>query len=267
MVNDSRSAQPPAVERHAFRVEAPHGATRDDAYYWLRDDTREDPAMLAWLEAENTYADSVMAPLDGLKERLYAELVGRLKQDDSSVPYQYKDYSYYTRYEEGQEYPIHARRRGTMDADEEVLLNLNELAVGHEFYAVATRALSPDQSLLAYLEDTVGRRQYTLRVKDLDSGEVLPLAIEGLSSSLAWSADSRTIYFVKNDPETLLSKWVKAHTLGRDPADAPVVYEEPDEAFFLGVSSTRSESYICIEASSTVSQEDWLSWLVPAKAF
>lgn len=254
-MDDESDLQPPVAERRPFEVDAPHGAAREDAYYWLRDDTRQDPAMLAYLEAENAYSDSVLAPLRPLEDRLYEELVGRLKQDDNSVPYRRKDYWYYTRYETGREYPIHARRRGSMESDEAILLDLNELASGHEFYSIASRAVSPDQNLLAYLEDTVGRRQYTLRIKDLESGELQAVAIDGLSSSLAWSADSRTVFYVENDPDTLLSKRIKSHRLGSDPADDPVLYEEPDDAFYISVRNTRSEAYVCVDASSTVSTE------------
>ena len=246
---------PPGIERRPHTVAAPHGATREDEYYWLRDDARTDPAMLAHLEAENTYADAVLAPLEDLKARLYFELIGRIKQDDRSVPYRYRDFWYYTRYEEGSEYPIHARRKGSMETSEEIMLDLNALADQHDFYQIANRALAPDQRLLAYLEDTVGRRQYTLRVKDLGSGETLPVAIGGLSGSLAWSADGTTIFYVENDPSTLLTKRVKSHRLGTDPAADPVVYEEADDAFYLSVGRTRSEEYVCIHASSTVSTE------------
>ena len=125
---DSVPATPPAAERRPHEVTAPHGATRQDEYYWLRDDERADPDMLAYLEAENDYTDAVMAPLDDSKAALYEEIVGRIKQDDSSVPYKYKDYWYYTRFEEGREYPIYARREGNMDAPEEIMLDVNELA-------------------------------------------------------------------------------------------------------------------------------------------
>jgi oligopeptidase B len=251
----SVAAAPPTAEQRAFTVEAPHGAVRDDAYYWLRDDSRKDPAMLDYLTAENAYADAVMAPLEPFEDALYDELVARLKQDDSSVPYRYKRYWYYTRYQEGQEYPIHARRFGDMEAAEEVMLDVNALAEGYEYYAVANYAVSPDETLLAYLEDTTGRRQYTLRILDLIAGKTLALSITGLSGSLAWSADSRTVFYVENDPATLLSKRVRSHSLAGDAGDDLVVYEEPDDAFYVSVRNTRSEAYVCIDSASTVSTE------------
>ena len=246
---------PPAAEQRPHEVTAPHGAARRDEYYWLRDDERADPAMLAYLEAENDYADAVMAPLADSKAALYEEIVGRIKQDDSSVPYKYKDYWYYTRFEEGQEYPIHARREGSMDAPEEIMLDVNELAEGHDFYQVGNWKVSPDQTLLAYVEDTVGRRQFTLRVKDLGGGETLSVQIPGASTSLAWAADNRTLYYVLNDEDTLLTRWVKTHTLGGETGSDPVVYEELDDSFYMGLSTTRSEKYICIGLESTVSSE------------
>ena len=252
---DSAPVAPPVVEERPYEVAAPHGATRQDEYYWLRDDERANPDMLAYLEAENDYADAVMAPLAASEAALYEELVGRIKQDDSSVPYKYKDYWYYTRFEDGQEYPIHARRKGNMDAPEEIMLDVNQLADGHDFYQVGNWEISPDQTLLAYVEDTVGRRQFTLRVKDLGSHETLSVQIPGLSTSLAWAADNRTLFYVLNDADTLLTRWVKSHTLGGEAGSDPVVYEELDDSFYMGLSTTRSEQYICIGLGSTVSNE------------
>jgi oligopeptidase B len=249
------AAAPPVAERRPHTVEAPHGAKRDDPYYWLRDDQREDPEMLAWLRAENAYADAAMAPLQTLEATLYDELVARLKQDDSSVPWRYRDYWYYARFEVGSEYPIYARRYRDMTAEEQILLDVNELAAAHDFYQIANWEVSPDQKRLAWLEDTVGRRQYTLRFLDLETGETSAVAIPGLSSSVAWSADSASVFYVENDPATLLSKRVRRHELGSDPGKDEVVYEEPDDAFYVHVRASRSEEYICIDVSSTVSTE------------
>ena len=252
---DSVPATPPVADERPHEVTAPHGATRQDEFYWLRDDERADPDMLAYLEAENDYADAVMAPLADSRAALYEELVGRIKQDDSSVPYKYKDYWYYTRFEEGQEYPIYARRRGNMDAPEEVMLDVNRLAEGHDFYQVGNWEVSSDQTLLAYVEDTVGRRQYTLRVRDLGGDETLSVQIPGVSTSLAWAADNRTLFYVVNDAETLLTRWVKTHALGGEAGSDPIVYEELDDSFYMSLSTTRSEKYICIALESTVSSE------------
>ncbi len=253
--SDAVPVPPPAAERRPFEVAAPHGATRQDEYHWLRDDERASTDVLAYLEAENDYADAVVAPLAESRALLFEELVGRIKQDDSSVPYKYKDYWYYTRFEEGQQYPIHARRKGNMDAPEEIMLDVNELADGHDFHEIGNWEISPNQALLAYVEDTVGRRQFTLRVKDLSTGELLPVRIPGISTSLAWAADNKTLYYVVNDETTLLTRWVKSHTVGGEPGRDPIVYEEPDDSFYIGLSTTRSEKYICIHLESTVSSE------------
>ncbi len=246
---------PPVAQTRPFDVVAPHGAVRTDEYYWLRDDTRQSADVLAYLEAENMYADAVMASISDLEEMLYAELVGRVKQDDSSVPYRYKDYWYYTRFEEGREYPIHARRKGSMEAPEEVMLDLNQLAEGKSFYQVGRWEVSPDQQRLAYVEDEVGRRQYTLRIKDLATGVTHPDAVPGVAASLAWAEDNRTVYYVENDPVTLLTKRVKTHVLGSLPESDRVVYEEADESFYIDVGVTRSEKFVCIAVHSTVSSE------------
>lgn len=213
---------PPVVEKRFYDVYAP-GGTRLDEYYWLRDDTRQDPDMLSYLNAENAYADAVMVLLADFKNELYEEMVGRLQQDDTSAPYLYKEYWYYTRYEEGKEYPIHARRKGNMDAPEEIMLDLNELAEGTSYYSVDYFKISPDQKLLAFVEDSVGRRQYRLRIKNLETGIITDTGVSGISYAIAWAADNATIYYVENDPVTLLSKKVKYHTIGTDATTDPVV--------------------------------------------
>ncbi|KAA2284602.1 S9 family peptidase [Arenimonas fontis] len=245
----------PVAARKPYEVRAPHGAVRQDEYYWLRDDKREDPEVLAYLRAENAYADAVLAPLEGLEERLYQELVGRVKQDDSSVPYLEDGYWYYTRYETGKEYPIHARRKGSLDAPEQVLFDVNVMAEGKNFFQLANYEVSEDGRLVAWAEDTVGRRQYVLRVKDLETGEILSDSIAGASADLMWGDDGRTLYYIENDRETLLGKRVKAHVLGT-PTDADrLVYEEPDDSFYMGIGRTRSDRYLCIGVESTVSSE------------
>jgi len=252
---DASAPVAPIAAKKPHQVVAPHGASREDEYYWLRDDTRKNPEMLAYLEAENRYADSLLAPVAALKDKLYTEITGRIKQDDSSVPYRLKDYWYYTRYEQGQDYPIHARRKGSMDAAEEVLLDVNELAAGKGFYQIADRELSPDQQLLVYAEDEVGRRQFVLRVKNLATGETLADKVTGTSESTAWANDGKSFFYVENDPVTLLTKRVKRHVLGTDPATDALVYEEPDNSYYMGVFRTRSDRFVCIGVSSTVSSE------------
>ena len=260
---------PPDVEKRPHTVTSPHGA-RQDEYYWLRDDERKDPQMLAYLNAENAYADAVLAPLKALEDKLYDEIVARIKQDDSSVPARDRGYWYYTRFETGKDYPIHARRadRAGLDAvsiqtannsgdfsGEEILLNVNQLAEGHDYYSASMVDISQDNQKLLWADDTNGRRQYTLRVTDLTSGKRLADEIPGTNGDAVWADDGQTFYYIENDPDTLLSKRVKKHTLGADPKTDPVVYEEADDSFYLSVGRSRDEKYLTIRASSTVSDE------------
>ena len=260
---------PPDVEKRPHTVTSPHGE-RQDEYYWLRDDERKDPQMLAYLNAENAYADAVLASLQPLEDKLYDEIVARIKQDDSSVPARDRGYWYYTRFETGKDYPIHARRADRVGLDavsiqtannsgdfagEEILLNVNQLAEGHDYYSAALVDISKDNQKMLWADDTNGRRQYTLRVTDLASGKRLTDEIPGTNGDAVWADDGNTFYYIENDPDTLLSKRVKKHTLGTDPKTDPVVYEEKDDSFYLGVGRTRDEKYLTIHASSTVSDE------------
>ena len=268
-MNTLNAQTPPDAEKRPHTVASPHGE-RQDEYYWLRDDTRKDAQMLAYLNAENAYADAVLAPLAPLEDKLYDEIVARIKQDDSSVPARDHGYWYYSRFETGKDYPIHARRadRDGLDAlaiqaannrgdfaGEEILLNVNALAAGHDYYSAALVDISKDNQKMLWADDTNGRRQYTLRVTDLKSGTVLPDTIPGSNGDAIWADDGETFYYIENDPDTLLSKRVKKHTLGTDPKTDPVVYEEADDSFYLSVGRSRDEKYLAIRASSTVSDE------------
>lgn len=246
---------PPVAAQRPHEVKAPHGAVRNDEYYWLRDDKRENPEMLAYLNAENAYADAMLAPLAPLKQRLYDEIVGRIQQDDSSVPYLEDGYWYYTRFETGKDYAITARRQGTMEAPEEILLDQNAMAEGKDYFQVGGWEVSPDGSKLAWAEDLNGRRQYTIKVKDIATGELLDSAITGTSGNIVWGDDNKTIWYVENDPETLLSTHVKTHVIGTPASEDKLVYTETDNSFYMGIGRTRSKQYICIGVGSTVSSE------------
>ena len=245
---------PPVAAARPFTVESPHGS-RVDNYYWLRDDTRRNAEVLAYLAAENAYADAMLAHAKEMEDRLYKEFVGHTLQDDSSVPYRQRGWWYYRRYDTGQEYPIYARRKGSLKAPEQVMLDVPQLARGHEFYQVGQRAVSPDNQVLAYVEDTVGRWQYTLRFKNLATGQTLPDTVENVESSLAWAADSRTILYIEKDPVTLLGLRVRKHVLGTDPKSDALVYEQDDPSFYTSVYTTRDDRYVVIYAESTVSSE------------
>lgn len=261
---------PPDAAQRPHVVRAPFGAVRQDPYYWLRDDDRTDPAMLAYLSAENAYADALLAPLAPLQETLYGEIVGRIRQDDASVPARERGWWYYARYVAGKDYPIHARRKDGPGIDalsilqandrgdfegEQVLLDLNALAEGKDYYAIDDYAISQDNRLLAWAEDDTGRRQYRVRIRDLDTGELLPDTIAGVSPNLVWADDNRTLFYVENDPETLLTVRVKTHVLGTDPAQDALVYEETDDSNYLGIDRSRDDAFLLIQSSSTTSDE------------
>jgi oligopeptidase B len=246
---------PPVAAQKPFTVKGPDGLTRTDPYYWLRDDTRKNPEMLAYLNAENAYADAVLAPLKPLEDRLYGEFVGRIKQDDSSVPYRQRGYLYYTRFEQGQDYPIMARRKGTMAAPEEVLLDEPAMGRGKGYFSIGDAVASQDNRLLAYAEDVVGRRQYVLRFKDIATGRLLPDVVQNVEPGFVWADDNRTLFYVEKDPVTLLSKRVKAHVLGTPASADRLVYEEKDESFYIGLRRTSDDRFVCIALQSTVSNE------------
>ena len=244
---------PPVAAQKPYTVKGP--VDRNDAYYWLRDDTRKNAEMLAYLKAENAYADAMLAPTKPLQEQLFKEIVARIKQDDSSVPVRNRGYYYYSRFATGADYPVIARKRGSLSAREQVMLNQPVMAKGLGFFAVGDWTVSQNNALLAYALDTVGRRQYSLKVKDLTTGKTLADNVPNAEPNLIWADDNRTIYYIEKDPVTLLSKRVKAHVL-RTPASADkLVYEEKDDSFYMGVERTSDDKYLCIFLQSTVSNE------------
>jgi oligopeptidase B len=247
--------KPPVAAQKPYTVQGPEGRNRQDEYYWLRDDNRKNPEMLGYLNAENAYADAMLASTKPVQERLYSEIVGRIKQDDASVPYRLRGYWYYTRFETGKDYAINARRKGSMEAPEEILLDQNAMGEGKGYFSVGDAVVSPNNRLLAWADDTVGRRQYVLRVKDIATGQVTTDVVENVEPNLVWADDNRTIFYIEKDPVTLLSKRVKAHVLGTPASADKVVYEEQDSSFYMGIQRTRSDKYICIGVQSTVSTE------------
>jgi oligopeptidase B len=245
---------PPVAAKKPFQVTSPNGAREDD-YYWLRDDTRKNLEMLAYLKAENAYADTVLAPTKPLQDALFKEIVGRIKQDDSSVPYLKHGYYYYTRFETGADYPIVARHKAAREAPEEILLDQPKMAAGSGFFAIGDRAVSPDNRLLAYAEDTVGRRQYVLKVKTIAGGAALTDTVADVEPNIVWADDNKTLFYIEKDPVTLLSKRVKAHVLGTPASADTLVYEEKDDSFYMGLKRTTDDKYICIAEESTVATE------------
>jgi oligopeptidase B len=221
----------------------------------LRDDARADPDVLGYLAEENAYRDECLARLAPLEQRLYAEILGRIRQDDSTVPARRNGYWYYSRYVTGGEYPIHARRRDAPGAAEEILLDENAAAAGHEFYQGGALEVSRDNRLLAVAEDTVGRRQFTVTVRDLVSGAQFADRLDNVEADLAWANDGRTLLYVEKHPETLLGFRVRKHVLGTSPALDPIVYEQDDASFYTSVYKSKSERFIFIVSQSTVASE------------
>ena len=245
---------PPRAEQRPFTVTSPFG-NREDPWYWLRDDKRTDKDMLAYLEAENAYTAAVMAPRRAAQEKLYNEIIGRLKQDDASVPQRKNGYWYYTRYETGKQYPIYARRKGSMDAAEQIIIDGNASSVGHAFYQVANYEVSPDGRWVAIAEDTVGRRQYDIRIKDMQTGQFLPATLTNAEASLAWGNDNATLFYIRKDPQTLLGNQVYRHQRGTSTETDRLVYTQEDESFYMGLGKSKSDRFIYIVSQSTVSSE------------
>lgn len=234
---------------------------RIDNYYWMKLTDEQKNAeqkdeqtqkVLAYLNAENDYLAAKLKHTEALQEKIYNEIIGRIKQTDESVPYKDNGYWYYTRYEEGKEYPIYCRKKGTLEAAEEVLLNVNDLAKGHEYYAITGLSVSEDNNLLAYGEDSVSRRRYTIYVKDLRTGKIIDTPIPNTEGDITWANDNKTFFYVKKDSVTLRSRWIVRHKLGADPAKDVTVSEEKDETFYTGIYKTKSDKYLIVWAGSTL---------------
>jgi oligopeptidase B len=229
-----------------------HGEKRVDDYFWMND--RNDANVVAYLEAENAYADAVLGPTLKLQANLYEEMAGRLKPNDESFPVEDSGYFYYTRYEQGREYPLYCRRKGSPSAAEEVMLDVNVLAAGHKLYKTAGLAVSPDNRLVAFGVDTSGDRMYTVFFKDLAAGGMLPDTIPGTSAEIAWAADNRTVFYTTNDA-TVRTYRVMRHVLGEQVSQDAVVYQEDDVKFELSLSLSKSRKYVLVSTSSETSSE------------
>jgi len=244
--------QPPLAERQPKEITI-HGDTRQDPYFWLREE--KNPKVLDYLKAENAYTEAYLADTTPLQESLYQELVSYLIETDSSVPRKKGEYYYYSRSEKGLNYRIYCRKKGSLTAPEQVLLDLNQVAAGHEYTSLGVFELSPDQRYLAYSVDTTGAEAYTLFIKDLVSGELLSERIEQTYYNLAWAADSRTLLYNVIDESNRPYKLMR-HRLGTDPASDTLVYHEPDERFNVGVYKTASEKYLILNLESNTTHEN-----------
>ncbi len=234
---------------------------RIDNYYWMKLSDEQKNAVqkdeqtqkvINYLNAENDYLRAELRKTEGLQKKIYNEIIGRIKQTDESVPYKDNGYWYYTRYEEGQEYPIYCRKKGSLEAPEEILLNVNEMAKGHDYYSITGLSVSEDNTLLAYAEDSVSRRRYTVYVKDLRSGKLAETPVPNTEGYVAWANDNKTYFYTKKDSTTLRSRWIIRHKVGSAFTKDEIVSEEKDETFYTGIYKTKSKKFLIIGAGSTL---------------
>lgn len=229
-----------------------HGDTRIDNYYWLND--RANPEVINYLNEENSYREAKMKHTEEFQGQLFEEIKGRIKEQDQSVPYKKKDYWFYVRFELGQEHPIYCRKKGSLEAEEEILLDINDLAEDHDFYQIGGMSISPDNKWLAFGEDTISRRIYTIRFKNLESGEIIQEKIENTTGSVAWSSDSSILFYTIKD-ETLRPSKIMRHKKGDENNEDVLIYSEEDSTFTTFIYKSKSEKYLIIANSSTLSNE------------
>ncbi|MGC1244299.1 MAG: S9 family peptidase [Chryseosolibacter sp.] len=260
---EQNTIQAPAAERIPHELTA-HGSKRIDPYYWMKlseaqksADAKDEQTkkVLDYLTTENEYLESRLNHTEGLQKKLYDEMVGRIRQDDESVPYQDNGYWYYNRYEKGKEYPVYCRKKGSLEAPEEVLLNVNEMAEGYSYFQVRGLKVSEDNNLLAYGVDTVSRRRYTLYLKDLRTGKIVDRPVPNTEGYVAWANDNKTFFYSMKDSVTLRSDKIYRHKIGTDPAKDFLAYTEKDETFYTGITKTKSKKYLVIWSGSTLTND------------
>ncbi|MEO6254516.1 MAG: S9 family peptidase [Ferruginibacter sp.] len=264
------SVKAPVAEKKLKELLA-HGDTRIDNYYWMNDFFKKGPdssKVVAYLEAENAYYDTMMSGTKGLQEDLYKEMKARIKEKDESVPTFKNGYFYYSRVVEGKDYFVYCRKKGTLQAAEEVLLDVNDMAQGHNYFSATGFDVSMDNKLLAYGVDMISRRQYNIYVKNLETGEIYKDKIPNSEGDPVWANDSKTIFYTAKNPITLLSEKIKRHKLGTDAANDVTVYEERDPSNYIGVGKTKSDKFILITSQATLSSEiKWLDANMPEGTF
>ncbi len=230
-----------------------HGDIRIDNYFWLND--KENPEVISYLNQENEYYNAMTSDSKAFQTELYEEMKNRIKEDDQSVPYFYNGYFYITRFEKGQDYPIYSRKKGSLDAKEEIMFNCNEMAKGQKYFQLSGVSISNDNQLAIFAIDNLGNRVYTLQIKNLITGEILPHKIEKVTGNSTWANDNKTIFYTKQDQKTLRSDTVLKHKLGTDAAKDEVIYFEKDDTFDVSVMKGKSKKYIAISSSSTLTDE------------
>lgn len=243
---------PPQAEKIQKKLEI-HNDVRIDNYYWLNE--RDNPKVIEYLNEENAYFNAKTAHLKDFEETLFNEMKGRIKEDDQSVPYKKNGYYYITRFEKGLQYPIHSRKKETLEAEEQVMFDVNKLAEGFAYYRLVGVSVSPNNKLVSFGVDTFSRRQYKLQFKNLETGEMYPEVIENTTGSACWASDNKTVFYTRKNPTTLRSESVFKHVLGTDPSEDIQVYFEADETFNVYVYRSKSDKYIILGCHSTVSTE------------
>ncbi|MCF2875004.1 MULTISPECIES: S9 family peptidase [unclassified Tenacibaculum] len=253
----------PVADKQPTTLEK-HGDVRTDNYFWMRLTDEQKNAEVKdeqtqkvydYLNAENAYYDEVTKETKEFQEKLFQEMKGRIKEDDESVPYKKSGYFYITRYEKGQQYPIYSRKKSSLEAEEEVMFNVNDEAEGHDYFQLGGLSVSPDNKLTTFATDTVSRRQYFIKIKNLETGEIYPDKIENTTGGSVWANDNKTIFYTKKDPKTLRSSQIYKHVLGTDSSEDVLVFEEKDETFGTFVTKTKSKKYLVIGSYNTVSTE------------
>lgn len=251
------AVKPPVADKVAKELTG----NRIDNYYWMKlsdeqkNATQKDEQtqkVVNYLTAENDYLKTNLKQTEGLQKKVYDEIIGRVKQTDESVPYKDNGYWYYTRFEQGAEYPIYCRKKGTLQGTEEILLNVNDMAKGHSYYSITGLSVSEDNNLLAYAEDSVSRRRYTVYVKDLRTGKLVEEPVPNTEGQVTWANDNKTYFYTKKDSATLRSRWIIKHKVGTTYKSDPVVSEEKDETFYTGIYKTKSNKFLVIWAGSTL---------------
>ena len=248
----STKIQPPIAKIIPHGLEK-HGHVRVDNYYWLND--RENPEVIDYLNQENDYYNQSTAHTKDFQKDLFEEMKARIKEDDSSVPYFYNGYFYITRFEKGKDYPIHSRKKGSLEAKEEIMFDCNEMAKEHSYFNLNGVSISEDNKWVSFGVDTVSRRQYTIQIKNLETNEILPLKIENTTGGATWASDSQTLFYSRKDEVTLRPDRIYKHKLGSNPADDSVVYFEKDDTFNVSVYKSKSKKYIIISSESTLTSE------------
>jgi len=250
--NKTMNLVPPTAAKIPKVLEA-HGQQRTDNYYWLND--RNNPEVIRYLEEENKYTNGMLAHTQSLQDKLFKEMKGRIKEQDESVPYYFNGYTYYTKYVVGGEYPVFCRKKGRDGGKEEILLDGNEMAKGHEYFSATPVQASPDNRFGMFAIDTVGRRLYTMMFKNLETGEILPDRIEGVSGNAVWASDSKTVFYDIKDTVTLRDYRIMRYEVGGKEKKGTLVFEEQDETFSCYVGKTKSRKYLVIYSNSTLTTE------------